>query len=202
MVTNPKMPIQSATGHIATLYRFCAQSMQYPDPEWFSENYLSSLYGLLDALGGSTEKEKLQTAFSRSKDVLEDLQIEFTRLFINGLPHVAAPPYGSVYLDKTLRGKYSDDILLYYRSLGYDLTAHADLPDSLIHQLEFLSLLAEDGNRDGEEEFLARFFLPWYPMFAAQVKEEAQHPFYQIIVSFIDFFTQEEKEYGVQHNEA
>jgi TorA maturation chaperone TorD len=176
--------------------------MQYPDPEWFSENYLSSLYGLLDALGGSSEKETLQAAFNGSKDVLEDLQIEHTRLFINGVPHVAAPPYGSVYLDKTLRGKYSDDILLYYRALGYDLTAHADLPDSLIHQLEFLSLLAEDENREKEEEFLARFFLPWYPLFAARVKEDAQHPFYRIIISFIDFFTQEEEEYGVQHNEA
>ncbi len=196
------MPTHSATGHIATLYRFCAQSMQYPDPEWFSENYLASLYELLNALGGTVEKEKLQTAFSMSKDILEDLQIEHTRLFINGVPHVAAPPYGSVYLDKTLRGKYSDDILLYYHSLGYGLTAHADLPDSLIHQLEFLSLLAEDANREGEEDFLARFFLPWYPLFAARVKEEAQHPFYQIIISFIDFFTQEEKEYGVQHNEA
>ena len=191
------MPIHIATGHIATLYRFCAQSMQYPDAEWFSDDYLSSLYGLLDALGGSAEKETLQAAFTSSKDILEDLQVEYTRLFINGVPHVAAPPYGSVYVDKALRGKYSDDILLYYRSLGYDLTAHADLPDSLIHQLEFLSFLAEDENREKEEDFLARFFLPWYPLFATRVKEEAQHPFYQIIISFIDFFTQEEEEYGV-----
>ena len=190
------------TDHIATLYRFCAQSMQYPDPEWFSDNYLTSLYGLLDALGGIKEKEFLQQEFSLSKDILEDLQVEYTRLFINGVPHVAAPPYGSVYLEKTLRGKYSDEILAYYRSLGYNLTENADLPDSLIHQLEFLSFLAEDQNRDGEEEFLARFLLPWFSIFASKVKEEAQHPFYKIIISFIDFFTKEEKEYGVQHNEA
>jgi TorA maturation chaperone TorD len=196
------MQKSSPTDHIATLYRFCAQSMQYPDSEWFSDNYLTSLYGLLDALGGKEEKETLQTELSRSKDILEDLQVEYTRLFINGVPHVAAPPYGSVYLEKTLRGQYSDKILTYYRSLGYNLTKNADLPDSLIHQLEFLSFLAEDQNRDGEEEFLARFFLPWYPIFAARVKEEAQHPFYPIIVSFIDFFTTEEKEYGIQHNEA
>lgn len=196
------MQNSSPTDHIATLYRFCAQSMQYPDPEWFSDNYLTSLYGLLDALGGKEEKETLQTELSRSNDILEDLQVEYTRLFINGVPHVAAPPYGSVYLEKTLRGQYSDKILTYYRSLGYNLTENADLPDSLIHQLEFLSFLAEDQNRDGEEEFLARFFLPWYSIFASRVKEEAQHPFYPIIVSFIDFFTTEEKEYGIQHNEA
>ena len=196
------MPKESASAHVATLYRFCAQSMQYPDPQWFSESYLSSLYKLLDALGGETDKKLLQVAFARSTDVLEELQVEYTRLFINGVPHVAAPPYGSVYMNKTLRGKYSEDILYYYRSLGYDLVARADLPDSLIHQLEFLSFLAEDRNREAEEEFLARFFIPWYPLFAARVKEDAKHPFYQIIISFIDFFTQEEEEYGVQHNEA
>ncbi len=191
------MQDSSPTDHIATLYRFCAQSMQYPEHDWFSDNYLSSLYGLLDALGGSNEKETLETAFKQSNNILEDLQVEYTRLFINGTPHVAAPPYGSVYLEQTLRGKYSDDVLMYYRSLGYNLTENADLPDSLIHQLEFLSFLAEDQNRDAEEEFLARFFLPWYSVFAAKVKEEAQHPFYKIIISFIDFFTKEEKEHGV-----
>lgn len=191
------MQKSSPTDHIATLYRFCAQSMQYPEPEWFSEKYLASLYKLLEALGGREEIETLQAAFSTSRDILEDLQVEYTRLFINGIPHVAAPPYASVYLEKTLRGKYSDEILLYYRSLGYTLKETADLPDSLIHQLEFLSFLAEDQNRDGEEEFLNRFFLPWYPKFSTIVHQEAQHPFYRIIVSFIDFFTKEEMEYGV-----
>ncbi len=191
------MQNNSPTDHIATLYRFCAQSMQYPAPAWFTEKYLESLYRLLDALGGQEEKDLLQKAFRQSQNILEDLQVEYTRLFINGVPHVAAPPYGSVYLDKTLRGKYSDRILDYYRSLGYNLIEKADLPDSLIHQLEFLSFLAEDKNSAAEEKFLTDFFLPWYPVFAAKVKEEAQHPFYQIIISFIDFFTKEENEHGV-----
>jgi TorA maturation chaperone TorD len=134
---------------------------------------------------------------SNSSDFLEDLQVEHTRLFINGVPHVAAPPYASVYLEQTLRGSYSEKILLHYRSLGYDLTERADLPDSLIHQLEFLSFLAEDNNIEGERDFLIRFFLPWFPIFLNRVKEEAEHPFYRIIVSLIDFFTKEEEEYGV-----
>lgn len=188
--------------HIAAIYRFCAQSMQYPQPDWFTEKYLSSLYTLLDALGGETEKQRLVDTLAKSSDILEDLQVEYTRLFINGVPHVAAPPYGSVYLEKTIRGKYSEEILSYYHALGYTLTENADLPDNLIHQLEFLSFLAEDNNREGEEEFLSRFFLPWFPVFVARVLEEAQHPFYRVIVRIIDFFTKEEEEYGVQLNEA
>ncbi len=192
----------SSTDHISIIYRFCAQSMHYPEPLWVTENYFSSLFKLLDALGGYEEKELLTSTLDNSENYLEDLQIEYTRLFINGMPHVVAPPYGSVYLEKSLQGKYAEKLLLYYRSLGYILSKHADFPDNLIHQLEFLSFLAEDNNQQAEEEFLIRFFQPWYPRFSKQVREGALHPFYLVIITIIDFFTKEEKEYGVQFNEA
>ena len=186
----------------AIIYRFCAQSMQYPEADWLTNGYLDKLYMLLDALGGEEEKSLLQTALAGSQNMIEDLQVEYTRLFINGIPHVAASPYGSVYLDKTLRGKYSDEVLSFYHSLGYRLKNNSDLPDHLIYQLEFLSFLAEDQNRLSEEEFLRRFFLPWFSIFSNRVKGEAHHPFYRIIVTIIDFFTKEEEEHGVQLNEA
>lgn len=196
------MQKSSKPDHIAVIYRFCAQSMHYPEPNWFTEKYINSLNTLLEALGDNTEKQRLTDILTRSSNKLEDLQVEHTRLFINGVPHVAAPPYGSVYLEKTLRGRYSEEILAFYHSSGYTLKEKADLPDNLIHQLEFLSFLAEDNNREREEEFLSRFFLPWFPIFAARVLEQAQHPFYRIIVRIIDFFTKEEEEYDVQLNEA
>lgn len=191
------MPNQSPAEHVAILYRFCAQSMQYPDAFWFNDQYREKLYLLLDSLGGDNHSENLKNKFASSSNMLEDLQVEHTRLFINGVPHVAAPPYASVYIDKSMRGQYSDTILHYYNTSGYDLKPGADLPDSLIHQLEFLSYIAQDQNRDGEIEFLSQFFLPWFSLFATRVKEEAQHPFYPIIISLIDFFTKEEEEYGV-----
>lgn len=187
---------------VATLYRFCAQSMQYPEAGWFTGAYLQSLHRLLETLGGEAEMASLHAACRNDAALLEELQIEYTRLFINGFPHVAAPPYGSVYLDKTLRGKYSDEVLTFYHSLGYTLQGDADLPDNIIHQLEFLSFLAEDRNKEGEREFLRRFFLPWFSIFADRVKGEAHHPFYRIIVTLIDFFTKEEEEHGVQFDEA
>jgi len=188
---------QSPAEHVATLYRFCAQSMQYPDASWFNDQYREKLHLLLSTLGDDDQSKALENSFTTSKDILEDLQVEHTRLFINGVPHVAAPPYASVYMDKTMRGQYSDKILRYYNTSGYDMKVGADLPDSLIHQLEFLSFIVEDQNQEGEIEFLSQFFLPWFPVFSTRVKEEAQHPFYPIIISLIDFFTKEEEEYGV-----
>jgi TorA maturation chaperone TorD len=188
---------QSPAEHVATLYRFCAQSMQYPDAIWFNDQYREKLHLLLTTLGGDDQSIALENSFTTSQDIIEDLQVEHTRLFINGVPHVAAPPYASVYIDKTMRGQYSDNILRFYNMSGYDMKIGADLPDSLIHQLEFLSVIAGDQNQEGEIEFLSQFFLPWFPVFATRVKEEAQHPFYPIIISLIDFFTKEEEEYGV-----
>ena len=196
------MPDLSPADPVAAIYRFCAQSMRYPEAAWFTGEYLQKLYGLLDSLGGEDEKAALLKACPAGREWLEDLQTEYTRLFINGFPHTAAPPYGSVYLDRTLRGRYSDEILDFYRSLGYSFRPTEDLPDHIVYQLEFLSFLAEDRNRPGEEEFLRRFFLPWFGMFAERVKGQANHPFYRIIVTIIDFFTKEEEEHGVQHNEA
>jgi putative dimethyl sulfoxide reductase chaperone len=183
----------SPAEHIATLYRFCSQSMQYPDTTWFNNDYLEKLLLLLDTLGEDTLSNQLKECVNASADILEDVQVEHTRLFINGVPHVAAPPYGSVYIDKTIRGQYSDKVLSYYSAAGYSLKEGADLPDSLIHQLEFLSFLAKDQNHEREKEFLSKYFIPWFPIFAARVKEEAEHPFYQIIISLIDFFTKEEE---------
>jgi TorA maturation chaperone TorD len=171
--------------------------MQYPEPDWFGDAYLDSLQLLLVELGGEKEAVQLREFRDRSDDILEELQVEHTRLFINGVPHVASPPYGSVYVDKSLRGKYSDEVWQYYRNHGYSLVRGDDLPDGLIHQLEFLSYLVEDNKQEAEEEFLSRYFLPWFSIFADRVKKEAQLPFYSIIISLIDFFTKEEKEYGI-----
>jgi len=186
-----------AYAQIGVIYRFCAQSMRYPTSQWFTDSYLQILYDFLRTLGGTKEIETLQQQIATAANALEPLQVEYTRLFINGIPHVVAPMYAGVYIDKTLRGKFSEEILTYYGKCGYTLSNSGDLPDNLVHQLEFLSFLAEDGDQAAEEEFLRRFFLRWFPVFASRIKEEAVHPFYPVIVSIIDFFTKEEEEYGV-----
>lgn len=188
--------------NIATLYRFCAYSMQYPQPEWFTEEYLKSLYLLLETLNAHQEKEKISLALASSENQLEALQIEYTRLFINGVPHVVAPPYGSVYIDKTLQGQHTGKTLQFYAAHGCVLKKEADLPDHLIHQLEFLSLLADKADATAETEFLQTIFLPWFGRFHKRVKQESRHPFYSVLVQLIDYLTKEEDENGIQLDEA
>ena len=187
---------------IAAVYRFLAQCMQYPDPEWMDENFFDVFYNLLGTLGGIEEGIEIRKSINNAKDHIEDLQVEYTRLFINGVPHVVAPPYGSVYMDKSLQGTFAGNTLAFYRQKGFTMDKDADLPDHLIHELEFLSLLAEEKDFAGEEEFLKKLFRPWYHQFHSRVTKEAHHPYFRVVVMLIDFFTKEEDEDGFQPNEA
>ncbi len=69
----------------------------------------------------------------------------------------------------------------------------SDLPDHIVHELEFLSHLAEDGDLVGEKEFLENYFLAWFPDFKDRVLSEAHHPYYRLVITMIDYFTKEEE---------
>ena len=193
---------ETPADHIGTLFRFCAHSMHYPEENWFTKEYLESLYLLLDALKATQERESIEFAIAVSEAPLEDLQVEYTRLFINGVPHVVAPPYGSVYIDKSLQGLHAEKTLRFYRQHGYVMRDDAELPDHLIHQLEFLAILAEKNDIAASNEFLQTLFLPWFSRFETRVRQEAKHPFYSVIAQLIDYLTKEDDEHGIQLDEA
>ena len=196
------MPESNTSQDIASLYRFLAQCMEYPDPEWMNKDFFDVFYNLLETYGAISESNEIRNALEQSLDPIEDLQIEYTRLFINGFPHVVAPPYASVYMDHSVQGAFALKTLNFYREKGFTMEESADLPDNLIHELEFLSLLVEDEDFEGEEEFLNMLFRPWYKQFCPRVAEKTRHPFYRMVVTLIDSFTKEEEEDGFQLNEA
>lgn len=167
-----------------------------------NDDFFNILYNLLGTLGDIESGVQIKSSIDRAVDPIEDLQVEYTRLFINGMPHVIAPPYGSVYIDKSLQGAFAGDTLAFYGKKGFGMDPDADLPDHLIHELEFLSLLAEEEDFEGEEEFLKNLFRPWFKKFHPRVTEGAHHSFYGVVVQLIDFFTKEEDKDGLQPNEA
>jgi TorA maturation chaperone TorD len=197
MISSPSLPEQPASNEqykdISLLYRFLAQSLKFPEHSWFTDDYKTMFFSMLDQLEANTESEDLRVFFAQTDDFIEDLQIEYTRLFINGVPHVVAPPYGSVYLDKSLQGLHASKTLTYYREKGCAMAEGSDLPDHIVHELEFLSHLAEDGDLAGEKEFLQNYFLAWFPAFRNRVLSEAHHPYYRLVITMIDYFTKEEE---------
>jgi len=160
--------------------------MRYP-AEGVSDDLLSVVYLFLEELNWENEKEEIRNALDDSDDFLEDLQTEYTRLFINASPHVIASPYASVNTpgEGVLYGPISEKTKDFYRSRGYEVDDR-ELPDHIVNELEFLDSL----------------FRPWFGVFKDKVCQESQHPFYRVTVQLIDFFTKEEVENGIQHDKA
>ncbi len=179
---------------LAEVYGFLALCMRYPDPAFLDQEFLVTFRDLLHSLDRDSQARELGTWLQQDNNPLETLQIEYTRLFINAIPHVIAPPYGSIYVGGagSLQGKLTEETRDFYRQCGFDLADETEPADHIMHELEFLAQLAREGRLEKTEEFLRRLFRPWFEQFYQRVHNEAGHPFYRVSVDLIDFFTKEE----------
>jgi len=190
----------------SNIYAFLSKAAHYPLEDHINKDFLEFFVLLKDELSGidtSKEPSELLSQFEQDPDsFLSQLQIEYTRLFINSPSGVVAPPYGSVYLhdgDRSLWGNTTAAVKAFYRRYGLDIADAQVVPDELSLELEFLSYLAAKGQTDAEREFLEKFFRPWFCHFKEKVYAEAQHPFYKYLVELIDIFTNEEdSDYGTK----
>ncbi len=175
---------------LAEIYRFLAQTMRYPESSWFNDDFLSVFKELLVQLEWHDQLKALPEKIS--PEILEDIQVEYTRLFINGIPHVVAPPYASVYIDGTLNSTTADKTREYFRKKGFDITTQ-EFPDHLVTELDFMSML-EDEEEESSEEFLRIYFRPWFDKFRDIVLKDTADHYIKTAVELIDFFTKNEHE--------
>ncbi len=126
----------------------------------------------------------------------EDLVVEHTRLFV-GPGRVPAPPYGSVYHDgHVLMGESTIDVLRHYREAGFAFAQDAGLlPDHVVAELSFLSVLAEEEARAWSEEgdgaariwagrrgaFLCDHLGAWAPELSRRMLAATPAPFYRVL---------------------
>ena len=187
---------ESSSNRMAEVYRFLAMSMRYPYESWFDQKYISGLETLLSELEWHDDLQSLVQGASDISNLIDILQIEHTRLFITGAPRLVAPPYASVYVDGygAMYGEITANTKKFYRENGFQLASDKEVPDHLVNELEFLALLAGQGEAKKEEIFLKDYFRPWFISFKDKVLEGAENGFYPTMVKLIDFFTQEEEE--------
>ena len=114
---------------------------------------------------------------------LEELKVEYTRLFITSPYRTPAPPYASVYLssERRLKGEGYDQALAFYREAGFEPVEEGELADHLAYELSFMALLLEEGKLDLLGRFLSEHFLRWYPRFLVALKQADPRPFYRAL---------------------
>jgi TorA maturation chaperone TorD len=103
---------------------------------------------------------------------LTRLQNEYVRLFINAMPEVPCPPYGSVYLEGTIVGKSTMRINGIYRRYGMK---NEELADHIAVESEFLAWLSgglpDSVAAEDDFLFLASHLKEWTQTFFSQVEE-------------------------------
>jgi len=143
--------------------------------------FLSRLFSYPESPPSREDLARLKTTWGDEHDpeALRALQAEYVRLFINALPEVPCPPYGSFYLEGTLMGESTVRLQKLYARHGWQTDEPAD---HLAVELEFLALLAalpQDEARRQDYHFLLDHLKLWLPDFLARVEENDRSGFYR-----------------------
>lgn len=109
-----------------------SQIFSYPSAEGAGQPALAGLGAEIHEKGEALLAEMSKIDHLR-------LETEYVRLFINAMPEVPCPPYGSVYLEGSVMGESTLWVIEMYRKYGM---ATDELADHVAVECEFLAWLS------------------------------------------------------------
>jgi len=141
---------------------------------------LSRLFAYPEAPPAAADMAQIGAEWGKGLDngAFRALQAEYVRLFINALPEVPCPPYGSVYLEGTLMGESTVRLKNLYARYGCQTD---EMADHIAVELEFLALLAAmkaEAPVLEDYRFVLNHLHRWTPAFLAKVEEHDRLGFY------------------------
>lgn len=184
-------------------YRLLHTIYSYPGPE--TVHFLKAFtlspesHDLMGLAGRDAQKafESIADMVHRGiADSLLDLEVEYTRLFINSFNGSPAKPYESVHVNNghLVIGETTVRVREFYRQFDVDLGEHHPEPaDHIAIETEFMAYLIEkelaaytDGElkkaerfRDAQIRFLQQHLLCWAWDFSDRVYVYTRHPLYR-----------------------
>ena len=179
----------------ADLCRFLAACYYQPDPAFTEERMFETMLEAARQVGPGMADAVQRLGAAFSADSLEDLLIDYTRLFLGPVKALASP-YGSVWMDVDGQVMNQSTMALtdLYKSAGFEIADDfLDLPDHIAVELEFLYLLLfreHEARSDGDLSalsanialrgaFIDGHIGRWVEPFAASVAAGAQCAFYR-----------------------
>lgn len=193
----------------ADMCRLLAACYYQPGPEFAEERVFDSMQTAATALddGFATLARSLGDAFDAQP--LDELQIDYTRLFLNPAGPLAAP-YEAAWLagkDPMLFDEVMQSVLDSYRAGGYEVDEDfRDLPDHIAAELEFLYALifrearaAASGNDaeranavDLRRRFVQEHLGRWIGPFTEALREGGETALYRTLADLTERFVRSE----------
>lgn len=174
------------------VFRVLADCYHLPDQSLISRT--EGLEAMVEPLGSETASLARNIRNTLKTADMESLLVDFAKLFV-GPFELAAPPFGSVYLEDNYRlmGESTVDVKQLYQKAGLEMSAEfSNPPDHITAELEFLyflhmqeaALSADDGQaaedvRDMRGEFLRHHLGAWGGAFADKVCGNASTELYR-----------------------
>jgi len=188
------------------LYSFLAEVFRAePSPDLLRRIKDPGFSEVLDAAGAHLGAELTR----QPEDILlEDLAVEYTRLFLGPGRHVR--PYAATYLDgagASLCGPTTVWVRDFMERAGFALASgHRNLSDHVFVEMEFMARMAEreaeaveagdaaaaDQSRCIQKEFLETHLGRWLPQFCGHAAEHAELSFYRELARLAGHFLDSE----------
>lgn len=186
------------------LCRFLAGCYYEPGPEFAQERLFESMLAAAQRIDPELAERAQRLGQSFAAASLEDLLVDYTRLFL-GAPQALAQPYASVWLteEPELKQDSAMQLLQLYEQGGFEIDpGFRDLPDHVAVELEFLYLLNYQQNQAAaggdaaarqavavlRTAFLIGHLGRWLGRFIVAVHDHAQCDFYRELAEFTELF--------------
>lgn len=138
---------------------------------------------------------------------IEELEVDFTSLFVNGFPRTKAHPFAGWHLGEEITfGPSAQKMKQFYKRYGIELDPEHTLPaDHIMVELEFLAVMIEEYAKTNEtvfyfavEEMLTGHMEKWIYKFLQDMETGANSSYYKnlanVISSLFKELTEELKE--------
>jgi nitrate reductase assembly molybdenum cofactor insertion protein NarJ len=138
------------------VFRLFSLLFSYPSPE---------VVKLIEQLSNNKIFAKVESVSVFNSADLADLQVEYTRLFVNSYPTLLCPPYESFHREGALYGNAVTEVLQLYHQYQLEYVYDGEPPDHISVELDFFA-------ETSDQEFLDRM-RQWIPQFTAGVKKNS-----------------------------
>jgi TorA maturation chaperone TorD len=165
----------------------------------FNQPTLARLHMLRELLAQLTQAMPQKTpwgdtlvALEAKLDYDEDMEVEYSRLFILAFPSRPVQPFGSYWLetDQHLFGESTLEIKKMMAEHGIEVTDNTGLlPDHIVSELEFMAYLAgldDTTTHQTQQELLEQHLALWTPQFTEALRAANPACHYRLAADFLD----------------
>ncbi len=123
----------------------------------------------------------------------ENLQGEYTRLFITGYPKTPCPPYYSAYKTGLVVSDHTDYLYNLYAEYGIEIP-EGQFPDFIPVLMEFMVLLLSNDKIEDAKSFHSKY-ITWLLVFAENIKDNTSIEYFNLISKNISSLLKDSNDY-------